>query len=394
MPVIYLYGSFDRFNYGDILFPLILKQYIVSDSQFSNNYKIRFISPFKGDETKRGGLKTKPIKAVFNNFKKEDSLIIVGGDILTASWLQLYLQRHGNDLKFRILHKILSFISRTPNNLMNNYIRYFYGVKHLEKPYAIKNTKKQFKLIYNSVGGASLSGEIAKKHYKEAIFNADLFSVRDSFTKMNLPNQQAITVSPDIAILTKEMISLQESNIKMEEHEFFVFQIGKNFITKDRIEQIATQLNSITNKTGLFVILLPIGTAYGHQDHLALKTISRHLRPNSFHLIENTRISDIIKIIANAKFFIGTSLHGAITSMSFENPHFYLNIHIKKLSAYLKTWQIETFSNPLEISNFSETIIEYLQKNFENNKYNNHIKGQKELAMNQLKAISQIIFSK
>ena len=44
-------------------------------------------------------------------------------------------------------------------------------------------------------------------------------------------------------------------------------------------------------------------------------------------------------LIANSKAYIGTSLHGAITSMSYAVPH--VGLIVEKLDAYLHTWGVE-----------------------------------------------------
>ena len=46
-------------------------------------------------------------------------------------------------------------------------------------------------------------------------------------------------------------------------------------------------------------------------------------------------------LIANSRFFAGTSLHGNITAMSYAVPHIGLNREISKLDNYLKTWDLE-----------------------------------------------------
>ena len=71
-----------------------------------------------------------------------------------------------------------------------------------------------------------------------------------------------------------------------------------------------------------------------HDDHEALKAVQAKLRCPSVYFD-----ADIMYLIANAKAYIGTSLHGAITSMSYAVPH--VGLVVEKLDAYLATWGVE-----------------------------------------------------
>lgn len=85
-------------------------------------------------------------------------------------------------------------------------------------------------------------------------------------------------------------------------------------------------------------MLLPIGRAARHDDIIPLSALHRRL-PGITTLIGENNISETIWIISRAKFYIGSSLHGAITAMSFHTPHTALTRESGKLRSYLEQWE-------------------------------------------------------
>jgi len=66
-------------------------------------------------------------------------------------------------------------------------------------------------------------------------------------------------------------------------------------------------------------------------------------------------------LIANASLYIGTSLHGVITAMSYGLPYVGLNKKQVKVQQYLKTWGVEELSSiqdPDSFIDYAEQIIE------------------------------------
>ena len=91
-------------------------------------------------------------------------------------------------------------------------------------------------------------------------------------------------------------------------------------------KHIAQQLYEVAKITGKNILLLPIGTSYMHRDHKALANIRRYYRRKklinkiSFCYIPNPTISETMCLIANSSMFMGTSLHGAITAVTYQKP--------------------------------------------------------------------------
>jgi len=58
-----IYSACDRFNYGDLLFPMVLTNLL--KQSFGDKYDIEIFGTIRSDLSPYGALKTKPIRQVF-----------------------------------------------------------------------------------------------------------------------------------------------------------------------------------------------------------------------------------------------------------------------------------------------------------------------------------------
>ena len=100
------------------------------------------------------------------------------------------------------------------------------------------------------------------------------------------------------------------------------------------------QIKFIYKYLRLKTVLLPLGYAPNHED---LVTLERIFLKGNFNeeciLIKNANIFDCAYVISHSKCYIGTSLHGAITAISYSIPHTSLVACNRKLINYMKTWK-------------------------------------------------------
>ena len=64
-----------------------------------------------------------------------------------------------------------------------------------------------------------------------------------------------------------------------------------------------------------------------------------------YNLPENLNIYEIMYIESQSKCFIGTSLHGNITAISYEVNNIGIDKSVKKLDEFLKTWSLHKNNN-------------------------------------------------
>jgi len=225
----------------------------------------------------------------------------------------------------------------------------------------LKNDFKHIdKIIYNAVGGPRGKKQFLKNIclYKKLI-TADYIAVRDrSVYNLFKEISSEIKLTPDSAVLISQMfpkkhlINKINVNKKIFQNNYLFFQINIALGLKN-ITTVSEQLTAIHRKHGLEIVLCPIGTAFGHEDQVPLQLIHETLEfPNI--LIENPSIWDIMYLISNSNLYIGSSLHGTITAMSYEKPYIGIGGLNSKLDAYLNSWGVNDLNGCASINNIAE----------------------------------------
>jgi hypothetical protein len=348
--IINILGAYDRHNYGDLLFPIILKE--VLTAALGDRYELHICGISRSDLTRYGALKTKSIGDLYELINKNDKssiLLIAGGDVLTAQWSSILLSLNH---KARIFMKGATITNRFLNR--NKLAKFILGGKS-ELPFVIN--KSDFpglqKVIYNSVGGTNFQ---KLENRDDRPLSADYISVRDQKLYIAIKERnKSVELIPDSAIImskfypVNELIKSVHPRVKelSQKQPFVFFQINKQLASNSEA-YLARILKTISHQHNLKICLCPIGRANHHEDHIPLKRIHDLLKDESFY-IDEPSIWDTMYLIASSKIYIGSSLHGAITAMSYNTP--YMGIKVSKLNDYLKTWSFEPLN---KVHNFSE----------------------------------------
>ncbi|MDW5287868.1 polysaccharide pyruvyl transferase family protein [Formosa sp. PL04] len=349
-------GAYDRHNYGDLLFPIILKEFITNEPN-NDKYLINIYSIVESDLSEYGALKTKKLSHFYDSIENDSSILIVaGGDILTAQWSSVLLA-----LKHPA--KIFMRGGRVTSKLFNRnkLAKFFLGGKS-DFPFVIKKSDfpRLKAVVYNSVGGTNFHK--FSNLYDSSLFG-DYLSVRDENIFNNIKKEsKSVKLVPDSAVIMSEYYPLDNLNKLInpnvrdfvEKQPFVFFQINKT-LSLNKVDKIAQVLKTISSEYNLKICLCPIGRAGSHEDHIPLNKIHSLLKDESFY-IDQPSIWDTMFLIARSEIYIGTSLHGAITAMSYNVP--YMGIEVTKLNQYLKTWSFEPLNKTYKISdilvNFKE----------------------------------------
>lgn len=94
----------------------------------------------------------------------------------------------------------------------------------------------------------------------------------------------------------------------------------------------------------------------GLDDQIALSHILAKLRTPASIVSSEASIWEIMLVIASAELFLGTSLHGNVTSQSFAVPHLGLSDRISKLDYYLGTWDLHEQSRCVRLEEVSDQV--------------------------------------
>lgn len=392
MKKFHIVGAFDRHNYGDILFPLVHSKFI--QSRLGENAIIDYFSVTESDLTKDGGVKTDTIKSLIQRgCHEKDVVIMSGGDILSVGWPLMMGHVSSGYIYFalRVVNKVFGF------NIANNLTRKLYRQIN-EFPYVLSGKNINAKVYYSCVGGSGFNCK--SSHLTRVVTELKLsehVSVRDNKIQAVLQEEGLdCALVPDSALVMSDLFPISElgsrdwslkikSDNGFDLKNYIVFQAGKIFIA-DNIDIIIEQLNLIYKKTGMSILLLPIGRATGHEDHKVLELIYNRLSKNScpVGIQTSAHVLDIMASLAFCQCYIGTSLHGAISAYSFGHKVCgFATAKVKKLKAFLATWVKINDCSIIENENFSSAFLDLISSG---NSINNmeSLKQQKEMIYTNL----------
>src|SRR5690606_17406017 len=215
----------------------------------------------------------------------------------------------------------------------------------------------------NSVGGGVSLDENQLKN----VNSSDYIAVRDkrSFDFLRERVSKEVFMVPDSAIILSDVFpkekitkSKEVLNLHTKEEKYIFFQVSKARV-KNNIDSIVKELEDLSTKSLHKILLCPIGTALGHEDHVVLKQIFDKLNCKKV-FIEKPSIHDILFLIIHAELYVGSSLHGAISAMSYGVPYLTLDKRQTKIKSYLESWSIGELSNMYEIDDFSKKALKLI----------------------------------
>ncbi len=352
---ILIIGAFDRYNYGDLLFPLIIEKQLET---YGRDFDAQFFGLVNSDLQAVGGKPTADIGAFYRACAAgggHTSIIVAGGEAIAVTWNSLLLALNS---WFKRTHRFHHRIGKVFD--LNNFSRWVLGGK-TELPFVFPKADfgRVDQLIYNSLGGSELDPALFSRfpQLADQLRQVDFFAVRDRATQEKLAVYGIQTqLYPDSAILMskffpKTLLAARVSSsvrkyVAEKQGQYIFFQV-KNSYAREKEQLIARQLDRIATETASALCFCPIGKALNHDDHLALRRIAPYLETTPA-VFDEVNIWDIMYLIANAKVYVGTSLHGAITAMSYAVP--YVGVEVTKLNSYLGTWGIETLSRVVPLN--------------------------------------------
>lgn len=359
---LYILAPNDRFNYGDLLFPYIIKHYFSSDFD-----DLIYVSTTMSNLSDKGGFITEKHSVLYKlSLDSENHLIVAGGESLCAEWL--------NILSF--IYPLVDFFNRLSKKFSPNLnkvceliVKKILGYK-THYPFSIgKYELPHLKTIsYNALGGTFLqnSNELDSKDVKKILNSIDYFTVRDGVTSAALTKRKIRhSICPDTAILMDEVFSedVLLANISVSPsiiNNNYIFFQGKPGHWDGNYELASLQLMELSKVTNYKICLCPIGMALGHTDSVALRRIADLMTDNYFE-IKDPNIFDIMWLIKHSKMYIGVSLHGAISAMSFNVP--YIGYGSLKVKYYFEQWaDVRRFTT---IDKIKDSAIYYLNKDID-----------------------------
>jgi len=350
MKKIVLYGAYDRYNYGDNLMPILFEMFIKKyRPEILDEFDIEYAAISKADLSKYSCLPTKSINDLLTSLESDSAVIVIGGEVLCASNFLMSSHMLPNLFTFRVYKKLAQAFPQ----FLKLITKLTYSAKW-EYPFIVnkKCFKNNVKVVYNTIGGV-VEGldDNSEKEVVHRLQESDYISVRDDRTKSNLESfaLKEVQLIPDSAYIMSDLVSdsfLDEkvsTSVKQYCTQPFIVLQGAYGKLQPNDITLVQELEKIAEYHKYNVCLLPIGYASGHNDQDVLRMIQNKFSVEA-KLMYPLNVWEIMYVIKNAKAYFGTSLHGAITAMSFAVPHFCVNNNVKKLESFLHTWSVFPFN--------------------------------------------------
>lgn len=272
-----LMGTFDVDNYGDLLFPYIA-QYRLPE------HDLTFVSPTNSTTTFRDA------KNVISFAEAEridfDLIVIGGGNIIHTQCSGLETYAKVGTYAYPQL-----WIGAAKMAIRKN-IPYVFNTPSISRLHASGFDRVLFRNVFDSCSYISLREQYSKK-FAQQFTDKKIDCVPDSAIELSRvwPYEQKIE--------KKIVINLNERYHAPISH------------TASLIEKIAKTLD-------LNVEIIIIGDCHGDLDFS--KKVMSHIHIENKKIIEQQSLKSLAHTIAGASYFIGSSMHGFITALSYKVP--------------------------------------------------------------------------
>lgn len=320
-------GTFDVSNFGDLIFPIIMKKELES-----TYFTIIPTSPVGG---KVEHLSDAPVSVGISDISKTGNnigAVLIGG---------------GN-----IIH-----IQPTKNELYTNKERQGLAYSDLWAGPAYW-LPEDVPIIWNAPGVPSSFNKAQKKVVQHALQRADYISVRDPQSRAHL-----IEICPDLNIAVvpdtawqidklwpyEELKGVRRDLFKRlgtpEPKRSIIIHLNRRYFEGKSTGEIASVIDDLAQKLDVLPIL--IGFAPCHGDDVLATEVGAAMHSNPVVLHQASALKEIAACIASANFYAGSSMHGLIVSSSYGVP----GVCIAKRN-------LTKFAGLLSLSNLPNFVVE------------------------------------
>ncbi len=285
----------DIHNYGDTLFPFIARQEI---KKYIPDVQFRFFTP------------TDCIieNEKFYAYSKEalldwapDAVITIGGEVI-HKYDQLVWKDMYND------------VSNPPSRVFFDWIE----LKNIYKAWFSVGA-----LDFDNIDSGIKSSELNNLNY---IGVRDLLSKKKLENKIALYHNENISIVPDIGWIFPRFFKNPKKcikkisklyNIKLKSDNYFVFNVNWTSFDVHKIENILNILKDFSKNTGLKIVIINAIKSYKKIDF----DINSYLKSSRTGVyLEDLSLEEIGSLLVSCRFFVGSSLHCAITSLAAIKP--------------------------------------------------------------------------
>ena len=327
----------ERWNLGDLLFPIVFKHYTDSAERAFVNVGLTSYSPQDED--------TVPVDGIDGHLDPTGvSLVIGGGEVLGGNLPSLSLFLHQEQKLKKDFRWSLGLLERlTQSELLHHRIRSF--LLHIARSIVAKGLQPRFGLppdvvlpFYVAVLPTArrfylpVGGQFPTQHHpiiQKSLRNTVVMAGRDRRTCNSFPIHKTAKLAPDPVSTIGRVFPAPEGKIRQVVVQFSMHKLA---IGLDRLQHL---LQNFLDR-GYKVVGLAIGRCPGHHDISSIEELAKRLP--DMNVSFNSSVREAVKILAESEVYIGTSLHGAILSHAYGNAVLAMDEKVPKLQDYLNTW--------------------------------------------------------
>ncbi|MFH6769651.1 polysaccharide pyruvyl transferase family protein [Gaetbulibacter aquiaggeris] len=310
-----LFGTFDVDNYGDLLFPFLAEHRL-------ENYKLEFVSP---TNTKTIFKDAKSIICFDDCVKKNYNAVIIGGGNI------LHLKPNVNTV-----YGITGF----------SYADLWIGAIKLAGESKIPS-------LFNSPGiPEKFKSDIEEKIVYDALISCSYISVREIYSEKiikDLFNQEIIDINvvPDTAFEISKVWPL-ENQLKNN-----VITINLNSRYHNPADETAKWIDKIALKFNSDINFVVIGECHG--DSIFTNLVAKRI-VSKYEIHRSDNLKELAQCIGRSRLFIGSSMHGFITALSYKTPAFMV-LNNKPMHKFLGLYELCDLKKDSLCSSFNECYL-------------------------------------
>ena len=364
-PPLIVFGAFDRHNFGDMLFAHVAAAMRPHRECLFAGLAARDLEAFGGHRVQAlhrlrvGGRGPAP------------DLLHAGGEILTCTaWQAAVMLQDAADAQ-----GLIAYLEHRPLE-RDAWVRSVLGSAQRMPYVASPRTHPGLRWTgHDAVGGVGLE-RLAEEDRAEVLSQlrlAGAVGVRDHQTRARLRSAglpDAVLMPDPVSMLrrlfgtkiARRQEALAPASVRQTfDGRYLAAQFSADFSDDATLKAIAEQLTRAARQARLGVALFRSGAAPWHDDAAALQKIADWMPAGSAMVFPSLDVWDICALVAGARCYAGSSLHGRIVAMAFGVPR--INVVPRggggtpgKCEAYAQTWEVGGMPHVCEVPGMAEGI--------------------------------------
>jgi hypothetical protein len=363
--------SCDRYNYGDLLFPIVTRAALTALLGSRDQCDFAQYGLARSDLTTYGALPSMGIRDLYKDAKDGDVVLVAGGENLAQTWfvMHLTLLNAQGAARWQTYARWLGapVVEKLSQRRHGGRQRFPYIVSPDQFPAGVR-------VMYNSMGGWPLRfyPPSSRQAIAGSLGKASFISVRDQESASilrGLDSSLCIHVAPDCVFLVAGLLPQEKlahlaspavQELLQNAGDYFCFQCNPRYGQPNRNE-LKRQLLALSAQSGLNILLAPIGRIHSFEDDVFLASLAGEMGERVRVLPPSATIYDILYTLASARLFCGTSLHGVVSAMTYGVPFVPLLTEDPKLRNNIETWDAGLAFSPAPALNLAAQACRSLE---------------------------------